>query len=84
MPSGISIFFCPETKSSNVNEIEKERLLALADKVNVSEIREAFKAKAVHSKNNHGSCLDDTKLLCCQPVVLWPFFSFGIFPQRLG
>jgi hypothetical protein len=28
-PSGISIFFCPETKSSNANEIEKKRLSAL-------------------------------------------------------
>jgi hypothetical protein len=36
-PSGISIFFCPETKSSNANDIEKEHLLALADKVNISE-----------------------------------------------
>jgi hypothetical protein len=44
-PSGISIFFCPETKSSNANEIEKERLLALADKVNISDIEKLSKQK---------------------------------------
>jgi len=44
-PSGISIFFCPETKSSNANEIEKERMLALADKVNISDIEKLSKQK---------------------------------------
>jgi len=44
-PSGVSIFFCPETKSSNVNEIEKERLLALANKVNASDIEKLSKQK---------------------------------------
>jgi len=44
-PSGISIFFCPETKSSNANEMEKERLLALADKVNISDIEKLTKQK---------------------------------------
>ena len=43
IPSGISIFFCRETKSSNVNKIEKERLLALADKVNASDIEKLSK-----------------------------------------
>jgi hypothetical protein len=32
-PSGISIFFCPETKSLNAAEIEKEKSFALADKI---------------------------------------------------
>jgi len=45
LPSGISIFFCPETKSSNASEIEKERLLALADKVNISDIKKLIKQK---------------------------------------
>jgi len=44
-PSGISIFYCPETKSSNANEIEKERLLALADKVNVTDMEKLSKQK---------------------------------------
>jgi len=44
-PSGISIFFCPETKSSNSYELEKERNLALADKVNASDIEKLAKQK---------------------------------------
>jgi len=44
-PSGISIFFCPETKSSNATEMEKERLLALADKVNISDMEKLSKQK---------------------------------------
>lgn len=44
-PSGVSIFFCPETKSSNASDIEKERLLALADKVNISDIEKLSKQK---------------------------------------
>jgi hypothetical protein len=31
-PSGVSIFFCPKTKSANVSDIEKDHLLALVDK----------------------------------------------------
>jgi len=42
-PSGVSIFFCPETKSANASEIEKERILALADKVNISDIEKLSK-----------------------------------------
>jgi hypothetical protein len=44
-PSGVSIFFCPETKSANALDIEKEQLLALADKVNVSDIEKLAKQK---------------------------------------
>jgi len=44
-PSGISIFFCPETKTANASDIEKERALALADKVNVSDIEKLAKQK---------------------------------------
>jgi len=44
-PSGVSIFFCPETKSSNASDIEKERLLALADKVNISDVEKLSKQK---------------------------------------
>jgi len=44
-PSGVSIFFCPKTKSSNASDIEKERLLALADKVNVSDVEKLAKQK---------------------------------------
>jgi hypothetical protein len=37
-PSGVSIFFCPETKTINAQELEKERNLALADKVKIGDI----------------------------------------------
>jgi hypothetical protein len=44
-PSGVSIFFCPETKSANAADIEKDRLLALADKVHLSDIEKLSKQK---------------------------------------
>ncbi len=44
-PSGMSIFYCPETKSTNVSDMEKERMLALADKVNVSDVEKLSKQK---------------------------------------
>jgi len=44
-PSGVSIFFCPEIKSVNAADIEKDHLLALADKVNLSDIKKLAKQK---------------------------------------
>jgi hypothetical protein len=44
-PSGVSIFYCPETKSSNANDLEKERYLALADKVKPTDIEKLSKQK---------------------------------------
>ena len=44
-PSGISIFYCPETKSSNSYELEKERNLALVDKVNQADLEKLAKQK---------------------------------------
>jgi hypothetical protein len=44
-PSGVSIFYCPEPKSSNSYELEKERNLALIDKVNQSDIEKLAKQK---------------------------------------
>ena len=44
-PSGISIFYCPETKSSNTSELERERNLALADNFNASDIEKLSKQK---------------------------------------
>jgi len=44
-PSGVSIFFCPETKSARAYDNEKDRLLALADKVNLSVIGKLVKQK---------------------------------------
>jgi hypothetical protein len=44
-PSGMSIFFCPETKSTSASDIDKDRLLALADKVNLSDIEKLAKQK---------------------------------------
>jgi len=44
-PSGISIFFCPETKSSNYSNLEKERNLALSDKIKPIDIKNLSKQK---------------------------------------
>jgi hypothetical protein len=44
-PSGISIFFCPETKSLNYSDIEKECNLALADKIKPTDIEKLSKQK---------------------------------------
>jgi len=44
-PSGISIFYCPESKSSSSYELEKERSLALIDKVNAADIEKLAKQK---------------------------------------
>jgi hypothetical protein len=44
-PSGVSIFYCQETKSTNANELEKERCLALADKIKPTDIEKLSKQK---------------------------------------
>ncbi len=44
-PSGISIFFCPEMKSVNAIELEKEKNFALADKVKSGDIEKLSKQK---------------------------------------
>jgi len=44
-PSGISIFYCTETKSNNNFELEKERSLALVDKINAADIEKLAKQK---------------------------------------
>jgi hypothetical protein len=44
-PSGISIFFCPEAKSLIASDLEKERNLALADKVKQTELEKLAKQK---------------------------------------
>jgi hypothetical protein len=44
-PSGISIFFCPESKSINAQVLEKERSFALADKVKNADIEKLSKQK---------------------------------------
>ena len=45
MPSGVSIFFCPEISSLNTFEIEKDRNLALVDKIKQSDIEKISKEK---------------------------------------
>jgi len=50
-PSGISIFFCPESKSMNASELEKERLLSLADKVKQADIDKLSKQKITIPSN---------------------------------
>jgi len=44
-PSGVSIFFCPVTKSLNASELEKKRNFAMADKVKAVEIEKLTKQK---------------------------------------
>jgi hypothetical protein len=44
-PSGVSIFYCPESKSLNAHELEKERALALADKIKQGDIEKMSKQK---------------------------------------
>jgi hypothetical protein len=44
-PSGISIFFCPETKSLNAAKLEKERAFTLADKIKAGDIDKLSKQK---------------------------------------
>jgi hypothetical protein len=44
-PSGVSIFFCPETKSLNASEIEKVKHFALADKIKSGDIDKLSKQK---------------------------------------
>jgi hypothetical protein len=44
-PSGISIFFCPESKSLNPVELEKERSFALIDKVKANKLEKLSKQK---------------------------------------
>jgi hypothetical protein len=42
-PSGVSIFFCPETKLLNAAELEKEKNFALVDKVKPDDIEKLSK-----------------------------------------
>ena len=42
---GVSIFFCPEAKSLNAAELEKEKTFALADKVKVEDLSKISKQK---------------------------------------
>jgi hypothetical protein len=44
-PLGISIFFCPESKSINVQDPEKERSFTLADKIKNADIEKLSKQK---------------------------------------
>jgi hypothetical protein len=44
-PSGVSIFFCPELSTVNSAELEKDRTLALADKVKHGDLEKLSKQK---------------------------------------
>jgi hypothetical protein len=44
-PSGNSVFFCPEAKSLNVSELEKERSFALVDKLKAGDLKKLSKQK---------------------------------------
>jgi hypothetical protein len=44
-PSGVSFFFCPDSKSLNAAELEKERSFALIDKVNSNNLDKLSKQK---------------------------------------
>jgi hypothetical protein len=63
-PSGVSIFYCPETKSVNTQELERERSLALVDKVNALDLEKLSKQKNVFTRYVDGPCLDDPEFTC--------------------
>jgi hypothetical protein len=44
-PSGVSIFFCPESKSINITELERECSFALIDKVKADDLEKLSKQK---------------------------------------
>jgi hypothetical protein len=44
-PSGVSIFFCPESKYLNTAELEKERSFDLIDKVKANDLERSSKEK---------------------------------------
>jgi hypothetical protein len=46
-PLGISLFFCAEAKSLNASDLEKDRILSMADKVKQSDIDKLAKQKMV-------------------------------------
>jgi len=45
LPSGVSIFFCPKISSLNSTEIERDRSLALVDKIKATDIEKLTKEK---------------------------------------
>jgi hypothetical protein len=71
-PSGISIFFCPETKSLNAHELEKEHNLALADKIKNADIEKLSKQKIY---------LPQPKSPRHHFIVLWQEITLCIIPQ---
>jgi hypothetical protein len=50
-PSGVSIFFCPETKSFNAAELEKEKNFVFVDKVKLDDIEKLSKQR-LHLPNS--------------------------------
>jgi len=44
-PSGVSLFFCPEAKSMNMSDLEKERSFALVDKLKATDLENPSKQK---------------------------------------
>jgi hypothetical protein len=70
-PSGISIFYCPETKSNNNFELEKERSLALVDKINAADIEKLAKQKNLLTSISYGLGLDYPELSCSDCIMFW-------------
>jgi hypothetical protein len=78
-PSGISIFFCPETKSLNASDLEMDRIISMADKVKQSDTDKLAKQKMVFP-----TCLMDLvwmtqNLLAIIKLCFGPKSSSAIF-----
>jgi hypothetical protein len=48
-PPGVSIFFCPELSTVNSVELEKDRTLALVDKVKHGDLENIVEAKVFYT-----------------------------------
>ncbi|MFN9979975.1 MAG: hypothetical protein ACK53Y_08690, partial [bacterium] len=80
LPSGVSIFFCPEISSLNSTEIERDRSLALVDKVKVTDIEKLTKENFPCPETVMDR-LAYPKLPCNCFTMFWPNIPFGQIPK---
>jgi len=77
-PSGVSIYYCPETKSINASDLEKERNFALADKVKIGDIDRLAEPLLTKLCYEHG--LDDPECPIGDCSMFWKTFPFSSIP----
>lgn len=80
-PSGVSVSYFQETKSTNANKLEKEQYLAFT-KLKL-QTRKIVKTKDILTNNTNGPCLYDTELSSSNVIVLWPQITLFPLPKRL-